>query len=69
MEQFVEEGLVNMTTSFFSVLHKHKLDTFESLSKPIVVGVGKEKAVVKSDTDLFQRLIVASQMCPGNNEW
>lgn len=59
MDDFIEERLIKRSVPFFNAVHKPNIKTFHSLSKPMLVG--EQKVAVKSDPNIFSRLLVAAQ--------
>ena len=62
MNDFVEERLVKQTKDCYSPIRKYKLQLFDSLNKPMVIAEAKKRKTLKTEPDLFQRLIVVAQM-------
>ena len=60
--EFVQERLINKTKDFVSlILIKYKLQTFEMLSKLLIVSERKTKMSVKSEPYIFQRLLITTR--------
>ena len=59
MQNFIEERLIQKSVPFFDSLHKPKINTFQTLSKPLLFG--EERKPEKCNSGILPRLLVASQ--------
>jgi len=63
LSNFVETVFIKESTSFWNPLKKLQLNTFSSLTKPIIISKGKEKeSILKVQQDLFARLLTVSKL-------
>ena len=61
LTSFVEERLVTTATGFFETLPKLKLGSFRDACKKSSLTVGDKNVVIRSDRNLFARLLVIGQ--------
>lgn len=61
MVSFIRKQLMTTEVSFYALIPKLKLATFDFVSLTSAVKIGMRDAMLKADGDLFARLLVVAQ--------